>query len=283
MMQLSLVSRTTSISYSFQPSSDSSISSSRVGDRSSPRRQISSNSSLVVRNAAARAAQRERRTDHDRIAAAAGLRGDIGLHLQRFFHRMRDARLGRTEADLRHRVLELLAVFGLVDRFRRRADQLDLVLLQHAVMEQIERAIERGLAAHRRQDRVRALLRDDALDHFPRDRLDVGDVGRVRVGHDRRRIAVDENDLVAFLTQRLARLRARIIELARLADDDRTRADDEDALDVCPLRHNALANVFLNSSVGALLRCARFRRSARRALRIACEPCARLCGHQLLT
>ena len=45
MMQLSFLSRTTSISYSFQPSSDSSISSSLVGERSRPRIQISSKSS----------------------------------------------------------------------------------------------------------------------------------------------------------------------------------------------------------------------------------------------
>jgi len=47
MMQLSLRSRTTSISYSFQPSADSSINSSLVGDRSRPRSQISTNSSLL--------------------------------------------------------------------------------------------------------------------------------------------------------------------------------------------------------------------------------------------
>ncbi len=45
MMQLSAWSRITSISNSFQPISDSSISSSWVGDRSMPRLQISSNSS----------------------------------------------------------------------------------------------------------------------------------------------------------------------------------------------------------------------------------------------
>ena len=45
MMQLSALSRTTSISYSFQPSSDSSISSSLVGEASRPRLQITSNSS----------------------------------------------------------------------------------------------------------------------------------------------------------------------------------------------------------------------------------------------
>ena len=47
MMQLSLRSRTTSISNSFQPRTDSSIRSSRVGESSSPRSQISTNSSRL--------------------------------------------------------------------------------------------------------------------------------------------------------------------------------------------------------------------------------------------
>ena len=47
MMQLSFLSRTTSISYSFQPSTDCSISSSCVGDASKPRSQIAKNSSLL--------------------------------------------------------------------------------------------------------------------------------------------------------------------------------------------------------------------------------------------
>ena len=47
MMQLSFLSRTTSISYSFQPNSDSSINNSLVGDASKPRLQIASNSSAL--------------------------------------------------------------------------------------------------------------------------------------------------------------------------------------------------------------------------------------------
>ena len=47
MMQLSFRSRTTSISNSFQPITDSSISSSCVGDASSPRSQIATNSSRL--------------------------------------------------------------------------------------------------------------------------------------------------------------------------------------------------------------------------------------------
>ena len=47
MMQLSLRSRTTSISYSFQPSRDSSSSTSVVGDISKPRATMVSNSCLL--------------------------------------------------------------------------------------------------------------------------------------------------------------------------------------------------------------------------------------------
>ena len=47
MMQLSRRSRTTSISNSFQPSTDASICTSVVGEASSPRSQISTNSSRL--------------------------------------------------------------------------------------------------------------------------------------------------------------------------------------------------------------------------------------------
>ncbi len=47
MTQLSARSRMTSISYSFQPRSDSSISTSLTGERSRPRLTISSNSSRL--------------------------------------------------------------------------------------------------------------------------------------------------------------------------------------------------------------------------------------------
>ena len=63
----------------------------------------------VVRDAAARAAHRERRTDHGRVA-------DLGLHRQRFFHAVRDAGARRFQADLTHGVTEFFTVFRHVDR-----------------------------------------------------------------------------------------------------------------------------------------------------------------------
>ena len=82
------------------------------------------------------------------------------------------------------------------------------------------------------QQALRLLLGDDRLDGLDGQRLEVDRIGDLRIGHDRRRIAVDEDHLQPFGAHRLARLTAGVVELARLSDDDRTGADDEDALQV---------------------------------------------------
>ena len=185
----------------------------------------------VVGDAAAAAAHRERRADHGREA-------DLGLHRERFLKTVSDARARRIQPDVGHRVAELLAVFGHVDRFARRADQFAAELLEHAFAHQVERAVERRLPAHRRQHRVGPLLLDDPRDGAPVHGLDVHRIGHVRVGHDRGRVRVDQHHAIALLAQCLAGLRAGVIELAGLTDHDRTRADDQDALDVSTLWHS---------------------------------------------
>ncbi len=62
---------------------------------------------------------------------------------------------------------------------------------------------ERGLAAHGRQQREAAgndvaLLLDDLGDDLGRDRLDIGRVGEVGIGHDRRRVRIHQHDPVAL-------------------------------------------------------------------------------------
>ncbi len=176
----------------------------------------------VVGHAAAGAAHGEAGADDHRIA-------DLRLDGAPFLDAVGHAGTGRAEADLGHGVAELEAVLGQVDGVLAGADQLDLVLLQHAVVRQVQRAVQRGLAAHGGQHRVRALLLDDARHCLPADRLDVGGIGHLRVGHDGGRVGVDQDHPVAFLAQRLAGLRAGVVELAGLADDDRPSADDQDA------------------------------------------------------
>src|SRR4029077_1535344 len=81
------------------------------------------------------------------------------------------------------------------------------------------------------------LFGDDELHVLRRHRLDVRAVGELRIGHDGRRIGVDEDDLEPFFLERLRRLRPRIVELGALPDYDRAGANDQDAVDVGALRH----------------------------------------------
>ena len=220
MMQLSALSRTTSISYSFQPSTHSSISTSVVGRGSSPRATISLEFLAIVGDAAAGAGQGEDGPDDAGRPTTPARRG-----LRPWYGRWRS---GAFEADLGHGVAELQPVLGLVDDLGLGADHLDAVLGQHAGSFQRHRGVQRGLAAHGGQQGVGLLPGDDLLDDLRGDRLDVGGVGQSGIGHDRGRVGVDQDDPIALGPQRLAGLDAGIVELAGLADDDRAGADDQD-------------------------------------------------------
>ena len=206
---------------------------------------------FVVGDAAAGAAERERGPDD-------GRQPDIVERLQGLDQRLYLMRSRRREADLLHRLAEQLAVFGLVDGFGGRADHLHVVLFQHAHAPQRQRGVERGLPAHGRQQRKAAgnriaFLGDDLGDDLRRDRLDISRVRQIRIGHDGRRIGIDQNDPIALGLQRLARLRARIIKFAGLADNDRPGADDQDRGDVGPLGH-IFRSVTRHSGARALAR-----------------------------
>ena len=176
------------------------------------------------------APKRERRANDHREA-------DPGLRLLGLIPGMRDPGRRCIEADLAHGRTEPFAVLGHVDRILGCPDHLDAVFLQHAVAIQIERAVERGLPAHGRQQRVGLFLFDDALDHRPVQRLDIDRVRHAGIGHDRGRIRVHQDDPIPLLDQRLAGLGAGVVELAGLTDDDRSGAEDQDALDVGAFRH----------------------------------------------
>jgi hypothetical protein len=197
----------------------------------------------VVGDAAAGAAEREGGADDrgqahgfERVHAEVEPRADVEL-AGGLLRRGDDGGLRVLEPDALHRLAEELAVLGHLDRGALGADHLDTVLREDAHFFQRERGVETRLAAHRGEKRVRALLLDDLGDDFGRDGFDVGGVRHPRVRHDRGGVRVDEDDAVAFLAQRLAGLGAGVVELAGLADDDGTRSDDHDRLDVGSLRH----------------------------------------------
>ena len=148
-----------------------------------------------------------------------------------------DGRGRGVEADLGHGHLELLAVLGGGDGLGVGADQLDALALEHAALDQLHGQVERGLAAEGGQQGVGVLALDDLGQHVGVERLDVGGVGEVGVGHDRGRVRVGQDHPVALLAQHAAGLGARVVELARLADHDRARADEQDRRDVVAAGH----------------------------------------------
>jgi hypothetical protein len=153
-------------------------------------------------------------------------------NLHRLVPVVRRAGGGRLEPDLLHGLLEELTILSLVDGVQLGADELDAVFLQGARLGESLREVERGLAAHGGQQRVGLLLDDDLLHSLGGHRTDVRAVRGLGVRHDRRGVGVEQNHIVSLRAERLARLGAGVIELARLADDDGTGAEDHDFLDV---------------------------------------------------
>ena len=112
--------------------------------------------------------------------------------------------------------------------------QPDVVLLEDSGLGQRHRQVQPGLAAESGEQPLRPLFGDDLLDRLDGQRLEVDGVGHLGVGHDRGRVGVDEDRPNALFPQRAAGLRAGVVELGRLPDDDRPRADDERALRLAP-------------------------------------------------
>ena len=179
---------------------------------------------LGMRRPAAVAAQSERRAQHDR-------EGQLGRDIVPAGHDRgrRNAVAGEPDG-----VSEELTVLSPPDHVQPGADQLDSELVEHAGLGQLEREVECGLAAERRQEGVGPLAFQHAGHAVQVERLDVGAVGEPRVGHDRRRVRIDDDGPEPVLPQDLERLAARVVELARLADHDRPRADHADRREIRP-------------------------------------------------
>jgi hypothetical protein len=170
-------------------------------------------------------------TDDDREA-------DAPDHLVRVVHRVGDSRRWHLQADALHRLLEEVAVFGGADGLGVGADQLGRAGGgDGSPLDELHGEVEGRLTAEGGQHGVGPLPFDDAADDVDVERLDVGGVGELGVRHDRGRVRVGEDDAVALLPEHLARLRARVVELARLPDHDRAGPDEQDRLDVSALRH----------------------------------------------
>ena len=185
---------------------------------------------LVRADAAAGAAHGEGRADNDGVADAVGA-GQCVLQ------RLHD--LGGDDGlmQLLHRLLEQLTVLGAVDGLRLAGQQTDAAAVKVAGAGQLHGEVQAHLAAEVGQHGVGLLDVEDALHDLEGHRLDVNMVGHVGVGHDGSGVGVEQNGLDALCFQGAARLRAGVVELSSLTDDDGAGADDQHFFDSGVLRH----------------------------------------------
>ena len=164
---------------------------------------------------------------------------------QRFFHRVCDTGTRGFQTNFLHRYVETTAVFCFINRIGSGTNHGDTELFQHALTFQLQRAVQRRLTAHRWQHRVRALFFNNLAYNFPVNRLDVGCISHFRVGHDGRRVGVHQNDAVTLFTQGFTRLRARVVKLTRLTDNNRARTQNQDTFYICTFWHGSFTPDYL--------------------------------------
>src|SRR5580698_9430298 len=195
----------------------------------------------VIGDAAARTAQRKAGPDEDgktillrKVHAIAEIVHQHGLR--------------NIEADAYHCVLEEQAVLSLLDGFELGADHLHAVFIENPGIGKIDSQIERRLSAHSRQQgklararpHHRCLYADDLFHIGDGQRLNVRAVGKLRVRHDGSWVGVHQHHFIAIGLERLAGLRAGVVELGGLANHNRPRADHKYLLDVISAWHSSL-------------------------------------------
>ena len=103
---------------------------------------------LVLGKTAARAAQRERGTEHDGIA-------DVVRRFLRLLDAVSDLRGDDGLADAHAHLFELFAVFRHFDAFKRRSEQFNVAFVQNTAVRELHREVEPRLAAEGGDDGVR--------------------------------------------------------------------------------------------------------------------------------
>ena len=209
-----------------------------LGDRAGLQAAFAEGAELlgVVGDAPAAAAQGEGRPDD------AGVAADDLAHPLRLLQGVGNAGGTHRHADPLHRLLKEQPVFRLADRLQVGADQLHPVLFQGAVFSQGYRQVESGLASHRGQQGIGLFDLNHPGHHLGRQRLDVGAIRHVRIGHDRSRVGIHQHHFEPFCPQRFASLSAGIIEFTGLADHNRPRAQQQDAPEVRAAGHRGWAS-----------------------------------------
>ena len=185
---------------------------------------------LILSNAAARTSHGIGRANDDRVADRVGkIHSCVDI--------LDNQALGDRLPEFLHRLLKALAILRLLDGIKRRTEELHTVLRQDPLLRKLNGKVQPRLSAERGEKPIRLLLGNNLRQELHRQRLDVNTVGDIGVRHDGGGIAVDEDDLQPVFLQCTAGLRAGIVKLCGLPDNDGAGADHHDFIEIFLTRH----------------------------------------------
>ena len=104
-------------------------------------------------------------------------------------------------------MLEFDSVFTAFDGVYLNADHLNMIFVQNAGFVQFGTQIQPGLPAQVRKKGVGTLLGDNLFQTFHIQRLNVGDVSGLRIGHDGGGVGIDQHNFITQFFQRFTGLR----------------------------------------------------------------------------
>ena len=190
---------------------------------------------LTVGKSAAGSAQREGRAKNDRITDF--LRGSTT-----FFHASNhDGREYRL-AELLAKSLELFTVLGHLYTRGICSKKFTSAFGEDAFLLKLHGKVETCLTADAGENRVGSLAADDSRDIFEVKRFHIYPVCNRLVCHNSGGVGVAQNHFIPLFFEREAGLRARVVELGGLSDDDRAGAYDQDFVYICSFRHDVLSS-----------------------------------------
>ncbi len=180
---------------------------------------------LIVAEARTEAAQGEGCTNDDGIAQ---LLGSLASRL----YVLAGLALDGVDVYLVEPLHKEFAVFRIDDGLDGSAQHLHSILLQYALLEERDAAVERRLSAKGEQDALRALLLDDALHEIGGYGQEIDVVGNALAGLDRGDVGVDEYGLDALFLEGFQGLRTAVVEFACLAYLQGSGAQQQDFLEL---------------------------------------------------
>ena len=184
----------------------------------------------VIGNAASCAPQGKAGTDNNRETYLV----DSGFCL---FKGMDNSTFRNLETDFVHGLAEGVPPFCFFNDIDISAKQLNIIFVENACFSYLYGSIKPCLSAKSWEKSIRTLTFNNFGNEFRSNRLDICAIRNFRIGHDCRRVGVDENYLIPFFFQCFDRLGSGVVKFAGLADDNGTRADNQNLFDVSSFGH----------------------------------------------